>query len=102
MAQTAEILGKDPDAKKFRAMHEERKKFFNSKFVDGNKKTLAVIGARRDSATATWPMRYCRMTDFHPGCIPSTKVRRPTGCALTVPPAEEGFGGNNGMNSFTT
>jgi alpha-L-rhamnosidase len=47
MAQTAELLGKDADAKRYWRMHEERKAFFNETFVNEDEKTVGLVGQRR-------------------------------------------------------
>jgi alpha-L-rhamnosidase len=46
MAKVAEILDKPADAARYRAMYEKRKAFFNSTFVNPEKKTLATGGGR--------------------------------------------------------
>ncbi|MDE3168286.1 MAG: alpha-L-rhamnosidase, partial [Acidobacteriota bacterium] len=46
MAKVAAILGKSGDAARFQAMYEKRRAFFNSTFVNGEKKTLATGGGR--------------------------------------------------------
>lgn len=47
VAKTAEILGKDADAEKYRKMYNERKEFFNSRFVNENNQTLRLGGGGR-------------------------------------------------------
>ncbi|MEC0282889.1 family 78 glycoside hydrolase catalytic domain [Terribacillus saccharophilus] len=50
MAKTAEILGNDDDAAHYWERYEERKQFFNEKFIDpGTKKTLKSDGTVSDS-----------------------------------------------------
>jgi alpha-L-rhamnosidase len=44
MAKVAEALGKSADAAKYRAQYEKRKAFFNTTFVNPERKTLAVVG----------------------------------------------------------
>ncbi len=46
MAKVADILDKPADAAKYRGMYEKRKAFFNSTFVNAEKKTLATGGGR--------------------------------------------------------
>jgi alpha-L-rhamnosidase len=44
MARVADILGRQDDAAKYRRMHDERKTFFNSTFVNADHKTLGYVG----------------------------------------------------------
>ena len=44
MAKVAEVLGRFSDAAKYQALHEKRKAFFNSTFVNSEGKTLATGG----------------------------------------------------------
>jgi len=44
MTRTAEIIGKNEDAARFRKMYQERKDFFNEKFVNPDHRTLGLIG----------------------------------------------------------
>ncbi len=46
MSKVAQILDKPTDAAKYRGLYEKRKAFFNSKFVNADKKTLATGGGR--------------------------------------------------------
>jgi alpha-L-rhamnosidase len=46
MAKVAGILSKPGDAAKYRALYEKRKAFFNSTFVNAEKKTLGIGGGR--------------------------------------------------------
>jgi alpha-L-rhamnosidase len=46
MAKVAEVLDKHDDAAKYRGMYEKRKAFFNTTFLNGEKKTLATGGGR--------------------------------------------------------
>ena len=41
---TAELLGKDQDAKRFEQMYQDRKDFFNKTFVNDEGKTIGLIG----------------------------------------------------------
>lgn len=50
MRKTAEILGKKEDAENFAEMRDERKAFFNSKFVNGEHKTMAFTSKTRGVA----------------------------------------------------
>jgi len=47
MARTAEILGRDQDAAKYRRLHDARKRFFNERFVNEDGKTMGLVGRRR-------------------------------------------------------
>lgn len=47
VAKTAEILGKDADARKYREMYEQRKAFFNTTFIDNNNLTVSPAGSGR-------------------------------------------------------
>jgi alpha-L-rhamnosidase len=47
MARTAELLGKDADARKYWRLYEARKRFFNERFVDDDQKTVGIVGRRR-------------------------------------------------------
>ena len=47
VARAAEILDKEADAQKYRRMYEQRKAFFNSKFVTEDNRTLRLGGGRR-------------------------------------------------------
>jgi alpha-L-rhamnosidase len=47
MVRTAEILGRESDAERYRRMHEARKKFFNERFVNADRKTVGIVGRRR-------------------------------------------------------
>jgi alpha-L-rhamnosidase len=44
MAKVAAVLGKTADAAKWRDLHEKRKAFFNSTFVNAEKKTMGLAG----------------------------------------------------------
>ncbi|WP_163322778.1 family 78 glycoside hydrolase catalytic domain [Draconibacterium mangrovi] len=44
ITNTAELLGKDQDVKRFENMYQERKDFFNKTFVNDEGKTLGLIG----------------------------------------------------------
>src|SRR5665647_2521083 len=44
MAKVARVLGKNSDAEKYQAMYEKRREFFNKTFVNGDKKTIGLIG----------------------------------------------------------
>ena len=44
MAKLAKVLGKTSEAEKYQAMYEKRKEFFNKTFVNGDKKTIGLIG----------------------------------------------------------
>ena len=46
MAQVAQILDKPTEAARYRALYEKRRAFFNAKFVNADKKTLATGGGR--------------------------------------------------------
>jgi alpha-L-rhamnosidase len=46
IAKVAEVLGKSGDAAEYRALYEKRKAFFNATFVNPERKTLAIAGAR--------------------------------------------------------
>ncbi len=60
MAQIAEILGKGSDAAKYKGMYEKRKAFFNSTFVNPDKKTLGASGDMRGfgGARAAKPLEF--------------------------------------------
>ena len=47
ISDIAELLGKNDDAVKYRAMYEKRKEFFNKTFVNADKKTLGLTGGGR-------------------------------------------------------
>ena len=47
MARTAEILGREADARRYGLMHEARKAFFNERFVNEDHKTVGLVGGRR-------------------------------------------------------
>jgi alpha-L-rhamnosidase len=47
MSKVAALLGKKDDADKFRTLYEKRKEFFNTTFVNADKKTLGLIGGGR-------------------------------------------------------
>jgi alpha-L-rhamnosidase len=47
MTRVAEVLGKKDDAERFRTLYEKRKEFFNTTFVNADKKTLGLIGGGR-------------------------------------------------------
>lgn len=47
MAKTAEILGRDADARRYRRMHEARLGFFNERFVNADGRTVGLAGRRR-------------------------------------------------------
>jgi alpha-L-rhamnosidase len=47
MTRIAEILGKKEDAEKYARWHDERKAFFNSKFVNTDRKTMAFTSKAR-------------------------------------------------------
>ncbi|MDB5131494.1 MAG: Bacterial alpha-L-rhamnosidase [Mucilaginibacter sp.] len=44
MVKVAEVLNKEDDARKFRNRYDERKAFFNTTFVNADKKTVGLIG----------------------------------------------------------
>jgi alpha-L-rhamnosidase len=46
VTRTAEILGKDEDAAKYRGRYEARRKFFNERFVNEDGKTMGLVGRR--------------------------------------------------------
>jgi len=46
MMEVAKILGKPSDAEQFSKLHAERKSFFNSRFVDADRKTMGLVGGR--------------------------------------------------------
>jgi alpha-L-rhamnosidase len=46
LSKVAQILGKSSDAARYRALYEKRKAFFNSTFVNAERKTLATGGGR--------------------------------------------------------
>jgi len=50
MIEVAKLLGKTSDADRFSKMHDERKGFFNSRFVDADHKTIGLIGGMRFGA----------------------------------------------------
>ncbi len=47
MEKVAGILGKNSDAGKYKSMYEKNKAFFNTTFVNADKKTIGLIGGRR-------------------------------------------------------
>ncbi|MGE5419149.1 MAG: family 78 glycoside hydrolase catalytic domain [Chloroflexota bacterium] len=47
MMKVAALLGNISDAQKFTSLYEKRKEFFNSKFVNSDKKALGLIGGGR-------------------------------------------------------
>lgn len=47
MAKVAGILGKNNDSEKYKSMYEKNKTFFNTTFVNADKKTIGLIGGRR-------------------------------------------------------
>ncbi len=47
MAETAELLGRDADAARYRQSYEKRKELFNRKFVNEEGRTLGIVGRRR-------------------------------------------------------
>jgi len=55
MAKAAEVLGKAGDAEKYKGLYEKRKAFFNSTFVNADKKTIGLIGGGRGRGSATPP-----------------------------------------------
>ena len=59
MMKVAELLGKTADKARFAAMHKERKSFFNSKFVNDEGKSMALLGGpgafmAPPGSVATW------------------------------------------------
>ena len=50
MIEVAKLLGKTADAERFSKMHDERKTFFNSRFVSADHKTIGLIGGMRFGA----------------------------------------------------
>lgn len=50
MIEVAKILGKTADAERFSKLHAERKAFFNSRFVNKERKTMGLIGGNRFGA----------------------------------------------------
>jgi alpha-L-rhamnosidase len=59
MARTAEVLGREADATRYRRMHEARRAFFNERFVNEDRKTVGLVGGRRPfgpptAAPAQW------------------------------------------------
>ena len=58
MAKVATLLGKSGDAAKFRARYEKRKAFFNTAFVNGERKTLGVAGGRGGRGAAPTPPQF--------------------------------------------
>ena len=59
MAKVAKILGKASEAEKYQAMYEKRKEFFNTTFVNGDKKTLGLIsGPRMGPGQPTAPAEF--------------------------------------------
>lgn len=50
MTNVARILGKASDAERFSKLHDERKAFFNSRFVNADHKTMGLIGGMRFGA----------------------------------------------------
>jgi alpha-L-rhamnosidase len=54
MARTAEILGKPEDAATYRAWHDARRKLFNERFVDAERKTLGLVGRRFGQGKGEW------------------------------------------------
>lgn len=46
MMEVAKILGKTLDAERFSKLHAERKSFFNSRFVNADRKTMGLVGGR--------------------------------------------------------
>jgi alpha-L-rhamnosidase len=47
IARTAEILGRRSDAERYSRMHEARRKFFNERFVNAERKSMGLVGRRR-------------------------------------------------------
>src|SRR5690349_6086009 len=47
MTNVARILGKTTDVEKFSKLHDERKAFFNSRFVNADHKTMGLVGGMR-------------------------------------------------------
>jgi alpha-L-rhamnosidase len=58
MARTAEILGRDEDAERYRARHAERQALFNERFLNEEGRTLGLVGGpgfgRRSTGPAEW------------------------------------------------
>jgi len=50
MIGAATVLGKPADAARFAKMHDERKAFFNARFVGSNHKTIGLVGGMRFGA----------------------------------------------------
>lgn len=50
MTEVAKILGKTSDSERFSKLHDERKAFFNSRFVNADHKTMGLIGGMRFGA----------------------------------------------------
>ena len=50
MIEAAKVLGKPADVARFAKMHDERKVFFNEKFVGSNHKTIGLVGGMRFGA----------------------------------------------------
>ena len=50
MTEVAKILGKTADAEKFSKLHDERKAFFNSRFVNADHKSIGLVGGMRFGA----------------------------------------------------
>ena len=58
MAKVAVILDKPTDAAKFRSLYEKRKAFFNSTFVNSDKKTVGTGGGRGGRGAAPTPPQF--------------------------------------------
>jgi alpha-L-rhamnosidase len=50
MIEVARILGNGADAERFSTLHQERKAFFNSRFVNADHKTIGLVGGMRFGA----------------------------------------------------
>jgi alpha-L-rhamnosidase len=50
MTKVARILGNNTDAERFSKLHDERKSFFNSRFVSADHKTIGLVGGMRFGA----------------------------------------------------
>jgi len=50
ITEVAKVLGNTTDAERFAKMHNERKAFFNSRFVNADNKTIGLVGGMRFGA----------------------------------------------------
>lgn len=55
MTKVADVLGKPDDAARFRKLHDDRKTFFNQKFVNADRKTMAFTSKTR-GAPMEWKL----------------------------------------------